>query len=45
MRDKIEHAIRTTLVIDNIQSIHFAVDKIIKLIEKEKTKTQVPSKP
>jgi len=36
MKEKIENAIRTTLVIENKQSIRYAVDKIIKLIEKEK---------
>ena len=33
MRDKIEDAIRTTLVIENKQSIYYVVDKIIKLTE------------
>jgi len=36
MKEKIESAIRTTLVIKNKQSIRYAVDKIMKLIEKEK---------
>jgi len=38
MEDKIEEAIRTTLVIENKQSIRYAVDKIMKLIEKKKEK-------
>ena len=38
MKDKIEKAIKETLVIENKQSIRHAVDKIIKIIEREKTK-------
>lgn len=33
MKDKIKKAIQETLVIDNKQSIHLAVDKILKIID------------
>jgi len=31
----IEKAIKTTLVVENKESIHYAVDKIMRLIERE----------
>jgi hypothetical protein len=38
MKDKIEKAIKETLVIQNKQSIYRAVDKIMQIIEQEKNK-------
>ncbi len=38
MKDKIKKAIQETLVIDNKQSIHLAVDKILKIIYDEQTR-------
>ena len=38
MEKEIEKAIRETLVVVNSQSIHIAVEKIKRLIEKEKEK-------
>lgn len=32
MKEKIENAIRTTLVIENKESIHLAVDKIMTVV-------------
>lgn len=42
MRDKIEHAIRTTLVVTNKTSIRLAVDKIMKVLEEEKAAKRAP---
>ena len=33
MRKKIEEAIRTTLVVENKESIHYTVDKILLLLD------------
>jgi len=41
MKDKIEKAIRETLVIENKQSIHIAVERIMKLISENQTKQQI----
>lgn len=39
MKELIEKAIKETLVIENKQSIHLAVEKILKLIENDKTRS------
>ena len=38
MRKQIEEAIRTTLVVENKESIHFAIDKILLLLDVSKGK-------
>ena len=35
MRKQIEKAIKTTLVVENKESIHYAVDKILRLLDSD----------
>ena len=44
MKEKIEKAIRETLVIENKQSIHYAVDRIMKLISEDVKQEEVKPK-
>lgn len=37
MRKQIEQAIKTTLVVENKESIHYAVDKILRLLDVSKS--------
>ena len=37
MRKQIEKAIKTTLVVENKESIHYAVDKIMRLLDVSKS--------
>ena len=43
MKEKIEKAIRETLVIENKESLHYAVDRIMKLIAEETVPKNDPS--
>ena len=39
MRKKIEEAIKTTLVVENKESIHYAIDKILLLLDVSKSES------